>query len=47
MSRHFVYRLKTAFAFSCNDLKIKEGADWRAEGKSLCSGVESEGFATK
>jgi len=34
-------------SFLCYELKIKEGADRRAEGKSLCSGMESEGFKTK
>jgi hypothetical protein len=42
--RYFLYRLKIVFTFSCNVLKIKEGADGRAEGKLICSGMESEGF---
>ena len=45
--RYFLYRLKIAFTFFCYDLKINEGADGRAEGKSLCSGMESEGFAIR
>jgi hypothetical protein len=34
--------LKITFVFLCYELKINEGADRRAEGKSLCSGMESE-----
>jgi len=33
---HFLFRLKIAFAFLCYELKIKEGANGRVEGKSLC-----------
>ena len=29
--QYFLYRLKIAFAFSCNDLKFKGGTDGRAE----------------
>jgi hypothetical protein len=45
--QYFLYRHEIAFTFLCYELKIKEGADGRAEGKSLCSGMESEGFTIK